>query len=71
MLIKIDESLLEFPRSRVTYVRMTDVSHFEIEPKAITFYIGGRTISVGKNQAGKMYDSVLAQLNAYVGSFEA
>jgi len=70
MLIKIDESLLEFPRSRVTYVRMSEVSHFEIEPKAITFYVDGRTIAVGKNQAGKMYDSVLAQLNTYVEGFE-
>lgn len=66
MLIKIDENLLEFPRSRVTYVRMSEVSHFEIEPSVITFYIGERTIKVGKNQAGKMYDSVLAQLNAYL-----
>ena len=66
MLIKIDENLLEFPRSRVTYVRMSEVSHFEIEPQAITFYIGERKITVGKNQAGNMYDSVLAQLNTYV-----
>ena len=70
MLIKIDESLLEFPRSRVTYVRMSEVSHFEIEPKVITLYIGERKITVGKNQAGKMYDSVLAQLNIYVEGFE-
>ena len=70
MLIKIDESLMEFPRSRVTYVRMSEVSHFEIEPQVITFYIGERTIKVGKNQAGKMYDSVLTQLNTYVEGFE-
>ena len=70
MLIKIDESLLEFPRSRVTYVRMSEVSIFEVEPQAITFYIGERKITVGKNQAGKMYDSVLAQLNIYVEGFE-
>lgn len=66
MLIKIDENLLEFPRSRVTYVRMSEVSHFEIEPKVITFYIGERKFTVGKNQAGKMYDSVLTQINAYL-----
>lgn len=66
MLIKIDENLLEFPRSRVTYVRMSEVSLFEIEPKVITFYIGERKFTVVKNQAGKMYDSVLAQLNAYL-----
>ena len=70
MLIKIDESLLEFPRSRVTYVRISEVSHFEVEPQSITFYIGERKITVGKNQAGKMYDSVLAQLNIYVEGFE-
>ena len=66
MLIKIDGSLLEFPRSGVTYVRMSEVSHFTIEPKAITVRIGEKTITVGKNQAGKLYDSVLAQLNTYL-----
>ena len=66
MLIKIDENLLEFPRSRVTYVRISEVSHFEVEPQSITFYIGERKMTVGKNQAGKMYDSVLTQLNAYL-----
>lgn len=66
MVIKIDENLLEFPRSRVTYVRMSEVSLFEIEPSVITFYIGERAIMVGKNQAGKMYDSVLTQINAYL-----
>lgn len=66
MLIKIDENLMEFPRSRVTYVRMSEVSLFEIEPSGITFYIGERAIKVGKNQAGKMYDSVLTQINAYL-----
>ena len=70
MLIKIDENLLEFPRSRVTYVHMSEVSHFEIEPKAITLHIGERKFTVGKNQASKMYDSVLAQLNTYVEGFE-
>lgn len=71
MLIKIDENLLEFPRSKVTYVRMSEVSLFEVEPETITFHIGEKRVVVRKNQAGKMYDSVLAQLNAYVGSFEA
>ena len=66
MVIKIDENLLEFPRSRVTYVRMSEVSLFEIEPNVITFYIGERAIKVGKNQSGKMYDSVLTQINAYL-----
>ena len=66
MLIKIDGSLLEFPRSGVTYVRMSEVSHFKIDPKAITIHIGEKTITVGKYQAGKLYDSVLAQLNTYV-----
>lgn len=66
MLIKIDENLLDFPRSRVTYVRMSEVSHFNIEPMAITFHIGKKTITVGKNQAGKLYDSVLTQLDKYV-----
>lgn len=66
MVIKIDENLLEFPRSRVTYVRMSEVSLFEIEPSVITFYIGERAIKVGKNQSGKMYDSVLTQINAYL-----
>ena len=47
-------------------MRMSEVSLFEVEPKEITFYVDGRTIKVGKNQAGKMYDSVLAQLNAYL-----
>lgn len=66
MLIKIDENLLEFPRSRVTYVRMSEVSHFEIEPKVITLYIGERKFTIGNNQSGKMYDSVLDQLNTYI-----
>lgn len=66
MLIKIDGSLLEFPRSGVTYVRMSEVSHFTIEPNAITIYIGEKTIIVGKNQAGKLYENVLAQLNTYL-----
>lgn len=66
MLIKIDGSLLEFPRSGVTYVRMSEVSHFTIEPKAITIYIGEKTITVGKNQAGKLYENVLAQLSTYL-----
>ena len=66
MLIKIDGGLLEFPRSGVTYVRMSEVSHFKIEPEVITIPIGEKTITVRKNQAGKLYDSVLAQLNTYI-----
>ena len=66
MLIKIDGSLLEFPRNGVTYVRMSEVSHFNIESKGITFHIGDKTIRISKNQAGKLYDSVLTQLNTYV-----
>lgn len=66
MLIKIDENLLDFPRSRVTYVRMSEVSLFKVDPEAISFCVGGKTITVGRNQAGKMYNNVLSQLNKYI-----